>query len=345
MNLRDELFYLIVYGPGFGESVVLRVPGSTWLVVDGCVANGRSPAAELLAQHDATWSGVVLTHPHLDHALGLDSVLDHSGEGPIGCAAPRLRDPRAWQASQDPEKHLREGTVEHVLSVIHDRWASNPSCRWEMNRGDVRSIGELELTVLHPPPELVSNPPDDANRLSTALHVKWKGIRLLLGADVVSIDWADIASSFAELNEHAVLKFPHHGSQGAVHDWWGEGRRDRLWVMTPYNRPPKIPRYEDGHGLAWALQRVDQVHLTGLPVKHQLQGKVPYETTRQALLDGSDPPIELRTDGALRFELQMEPTGVADVCFVAAGFDQSGTLADLQHGPGAVVVRAGSEAA
>lgn len=79
MKLRDELLYLIVYGPGFGESSVLREPEGSWVVLDGCLARNRSCPAELLAQHGAAWSGIILTHPHRDHALGLDSVLDRPG--------------------------------------------------------------------------------------------------------------------------------------------------------------------------------------------------------------------------------------------------------------------------
>jgi len=46
MNFRKGLLYLIVYGPGFGESIVLRDPAGAWIVVDGCLANGGSPPTE-----------------------------------------------------------------------------------------------------------------------------------------------------------------------------------------------------------------------------------------------------------------------------------------------------------
>lgn len=38
MELKSELLYVIVFGPGFGESIVIRPPGhdAAWLFVDCC---------------------------------------------------------------------------------------------------------------------------------------------------------------------------------------------------------------------------------------------------------------------------------------------------------------------
>lgn len=340
MKLRAGLLYLIVYGPGYGESVILRDPAGTWIVIDGCVVDGRSPAAELLREHQAAWSCVILTHPHLDHAIGLDGVLELPGSGPIGCTAPAVRPPQAWLTSADAERHLREGTVGHVLATIHDRWTSRSGCRWEMRRGDERRWGELTLTVLHPDESTIATRPSNPNRLSSGLLADWRGLRLLLGADVIAEDWEGVAASVGRLASHRALKFPHHGAAGAVHASWGAGTKDRLWVVTPYNRGHKLPRFDDGHGVAWALECVEKVHLTGLPVRHDLQGKVPYVTTRQALRDGRNPaPEGQHLPGGLRFSLQADLSGTWDACVVAAGFDERGALVDLQHGPGALVVR------
>ena len=87
-TLAADLLYVIVFGPGVGESIVLRIPPSSWVVVDGLLRDGVSPAAKLLRELDVEWSGVVLTHDHADHAPGLASVLSHKGGGPVGCARP-----------------------------------------------------------------------------------------------------------------------------------------------------------------------------------------------------------------------------------------------------------------
>ncbi len=114
--------------------------------------------------------------------------------------------------------------------------------------------------------------------------------------------------------------------------------------MTPYNRGAKLPRFEDGHGVEWALQRVDAVHLTGLPVRHELQESVPFAATRQAIRDGRAPlPVRATLPSGLVFHEQPPTDELVESCFVAVGFDDRGELRDLQHGPGAVVVREGPE--
>ncbi|MEW6756554.1 MAG: MBL fold metallo-hydrolase [Candidatus Latescibacterota bacterium] len=249
MRLQPGLLYLVVYGPGFGESVLVRVPPDTWLVVDGCTIGGRSPAARLLADQQAEWSCVVLTHPHLDHVLGLDGVREVSGSGPIGCAVPGALDPRLWADSIDASEQLGNGVLEHVMAAIHDRWTADPACRWDMRRGDRRTVGEMEVEVLHP---------DD--------------------------------------------------------------------------------------GLAWCLQQVDRVHLTGLPVAHDLQSSVPCETTRQALARERHQRAGLvPCPPGVRFYRRPSTAEWGDPCFVAAGFREDGSLADLKHGPGSALVREGEE--
>ena len=65
-RLDPGLLWLYVFGPGYGESTVLRVPGGEGghrVVVDGCVAGGHTLPRQLLHRREARWSCVVLTHP------------------------------------------------------------------------------------------------------------------------------------------------------------------------------------------------------------------------------------------------------------------------------------------
>ena len=333
-ELREDLFYFIVFGPGYGESVLLRAPDEDWIVIDGCLAGEDAPAARLLRDSNRRWSCIVLTHPHLDHAMGLDRVLELPGAGPVGCADPSVQDPRRWASSVDPEQQLHHGIVEQVLAAVHDRWTNRPEQRWLLRRGDVRQVGHVTMRVLHPPEELVRNwKGGDVNRLSSALLVEWERLRLLLGADVVNDDWTDIVQVVTDLDNHAALKVPHHGSMDALHEGVGGPpgmrREQRTWVVTPYNRGRKLPGFGEGEGLAWLLDREDRIFLTGLPLRFESQQRGPLITTREGLL--SFCPHVLRA--------QATPVAGPDpACFVAVGFGADGTVHHEIRGAGSVLV-------
>ena len=344
-NLRGDLLYLVVFGPGYGESIVVHAPPDTWLVVDGCTVDGDSPVRRLLADSDAAWSCVVLTHPHRDHARGLDMVLAGRGGGPIGCADPRVDDPGRWARSTDPEVHLDYGAVEQVMAVIHDRWTSDPNCRWLLRRGDRRTIGDLGLRVLHPSEgDVTEYQAGDPNRLASALEVTWKGVRLLLGSDVVYDDWEAIHGEFGSLAGHHALKFPHHGSIGSCHSTYGDGASGRTWIVTPFASGRLLPRFGDGQGVEWMLKHEAVILLTGLPVAYDFQGRTPYETTRQDLRDGRQPrPLVETLPGGTLLARAPATMGTAR-CYIAAGFVENGELADVRHGAGSVLVREGGSA-
>lgn len=341
LRLGPDRLHLVVFGPGFGESIVLRVPENTWIVVDSCRTGKDSPARTLLREHGAHWSCLVLTHPHLDHAAGFDSLLDHPGTGPVGLAAPMAEDTFQWVNSPDPVRHYREGTREAALAAVHSRWEVDPGSRWDLRRGDRRQVGDAAITVLHPDEPTRAAAPSDPNRLSSALLVEWRNVRILLGGDVLSEDWRDIASAYPDLARHAALKMPHHCSLGATHESWGRDGRRRLWVATPWNLGSKHPDARDGKGLDWALRHVEAVHLTGLPVGHNLQGAVPFETTRRELAEEARPAV-LRgalPGGRVFRPAPDDPGGDDFFCYVHAVFNADGTLEECVHGPGAVIVR------
>ena len=317
-SLSPDLLYLVVFGPGFGESILLRVPPSDWVVVDCCMSGAFCPPLDLLRAHNARWSCLVLTHPHTDHSNGLDQVIHHGGEGPVGCV-PVWFTSSQWEKSPDPERHLAEGINEHVLAAIDDRWDKDPKAHWELQQGDARKIGGALLTPLWPDKASISESDriKDPNRLSTPILVEWEELRILLGADLPAGPWAQIGGLWSDLGKHAALKVPHHGPTNSISAVFAAGEPERLWVITPWNRGPTLPRFEDGQGVDRLLDFVKELNLTGLPSQR--------ETIDQRAFQVSLPVIQQRGK-------------YASSC-IAAGFDREGKLCDIFCGPGSVVIR------
>ena len=194
------------------------------------------------------------------------------------------------------------------------------------------------MTSLHPvrpvDPALWSN---DPNTISSAMLVEWHDLRLLLGADVPSSEWPGIAEAFPDLNHHAAMKVPHHGSREAIHPSFANGDPERFWVITPFYpkgflamRTP-LPVAEK-EGLSQVLSFVDRVRLTALPYRHVSEADAPVVTTRESLRMETHPRRAQETTVSLlssdaAFERQ-----------VVIGFDRNGSVIQVWYGPGSVRV-------
>lgn len=344
-KLERELIYLIVFGPGFGESVVVRVPHDTWIVVDSLTIDDDGerhvPAADLIHAHGARTSCLVLTHPHEDHAAGMDVLIGEHGDGPLGCVASVVEADEPQTAIDDAEYQLRRGLTEHALAAIADCWERRPNTRWELEARMTRQVGPAEIMALYPTQnaltKLESTLIADPNRLSAPLLIRWKSVRLLLGADLPGREWNEVEKLAYDppLTEHNALKIAHHGSKGAQHRCViGQKLEcDRLWVCTPWNRGRKLPQFGDGEGLELLLAQNDKVTVTSLPFDVTWKDAGPHEASRREVGDAA----ERRRFADLLLEY-LPDASLAREAWIALGFDEAGNLKDCRLGSVAVTI-------
>lgn len=90
----DEI-EVAVFGPGFGECIVVHVGGGRWFVVDSCIdpsdQEDRRPVAErylraLKVSLEDQVDMVIATHWHDDHVMGLGRLLDQCKGAQFSCA-------------------------------------------------------------------------------------------------------------------------------------------------------------------------------------------------------------------------------------------------------------------
>jgi competence protein ComEC len=185
---------------GQGDALVLNAGPHAGLVVDA----GPDPDAVdacLDRLEIETVPLVVLTHFHADHVDGLSGVLDGREVGAIETT--RLLDP--------PEG------VEEVDALAGSIGLTPTPAPYAVTR----TVGDVTLQALWPPPDSPSTGPGDgstANEASVVLLVEVRGVRMLLSGDVEPEGQAALARALPGLGVD-VLKVPHHGSRYQDEDW------------------------------------------------------------------------------------------------------------------------------
>lgn len=337
---------LVVFGPGFGESIVVRAPPDDWLVVDSMRdrPTRRNPAAELLAEHDATASAIALTHPHEDHADGFATLIERWPSAKVGLLPEHILHDEDRLSDPDLERALRGGKAEHAMAAALDAWEREPRRRWPLQPQSSLQLGEATVTVLGPSTRAIERARSGStvhpNALSGPMSVEWKQTRLILGADLPANEWQQLAQGKAAPGpgEHNALKVPHHGSRSAQPQLLAEPAdgRGRSWILTPWKLGSgTLPRFDDDEGMALILSRVAQAHLTSLPVA--LSRSQTQTATRTEILEGMQ--RERFGDDTMVLAYDAAPVS-AEGAWVLLSYDASGELAAPSFGDASLTITA-----
>lgn len=337
-SLEDDQLHVLVFGPGIGELVMVRVPPGDWLVIDGCSSRRAAYAPMVLEHYGVVPTLVVLTHPHQDHARGVSKVIEKATSGEkttwprIGMLPLFASGLVAAPAGTDPAQDYDGGVTEQARATISDRWERHPPCAWDLAVGTTVPLGEATVLAASPAQALVkaaeaTGRHGDVNTLATALVVEWGTRRLLLGSDLLEQPgngWTSALTAHAPLATHDLVKVPHHGSAKALH---APALASAVTaIVTPF-ASEDLPRFDANGGVAVLHGLKLDVVLTALPRAHKVQPGVPITIARSAL----------EQDPKVRFD---PPTAGFPDCFVCASFDRSSSPPRLLFGAGSVRVTA-----
>ncbi|MBT9588717.1 hypothetical protein IV102_35610 [bacterium] len=271
--------------------------------------------------------GLILTHPHNDHAPGLDQLITEFPDAWIGCAPGWVLD---WPKIdlQDAQSVQSSGSRIHALAAVHNSWTNRPETKWEIERGSQRHVGEATLTVLHPGANerlaFKRRPQVDPNLISSPVLMEWKDCRLLLGADLPKSRWRRFDPGL-DLGRHSLLKIPHHTSQNGIHDSFSVGADERYWFATPYNRNAGLPNFSHGNGIWRYLQRATKLTLTSLPYRLNQNGQ---DISREVIEQAATPKLT-----GLRISLPLASAERPCRGWVAVSICGRGTVVAERLGP------------
>lgn len=339
-SLDTAKLHIFVCGPGKGESTVIHVPPGEWIVIDSCRSSKNVLAAEILRRYLGTKACLVLTHRHSDHYGGMSELAEFPDWRLLACNDRTLVDP---DQTVDAEEKLAS-ELGQIFAIFRNRWNSDFTCEWRTWRGTMQKIGEAELFSLHPDEEFartfeIRNSADE-NVLSSAMVLRWKDHLLLLAADTPNPYWQAIRAHFAnefDTASHKIAKIPHHGSLESLDNAILNDHLEQMWIVTPFNSTSKLPKYQQGEGLEFLVERNPSVHLTGLPVAQADQPASPVRTTLADLRAGTSPvTVPFTLPGRVGVDVTPTKTGLKN--YYVVSLDETGVVELVYSADGTVVV-------
>jgi competence protein ComEC len=193
---------------GQGDALLLRVPGGDATLVDtGPDPRSARRIARILSRRGVTEPvHLVLTHPHLDHAGGWESL---EQLWPMASISRPAMAPERWEAFGP---------------------ALSRSRALQLKRGRGWRRGEADFSVRWPPGPLCLR---DVNMNSVVLRVRWRDREAWLMGDALATQERDLL----ELGDPGparpgrILKAGHHGSRSASDPAWARALGPRIALM------------------------------------------------------------------------------------------------------------------
>ena len=258
-------FELTLFGPGYGESIVLHVGDGAWVVVDSCVDSRGTPRAlrylESIGVDPAlAVKLIVATHWHDDHIRGLAQLVSQCDQAAFSCAAALSRKEFLSVIGTLERRHfsVNGSGVRELFRVFTGLKEARSKPSYAIANRTIYSRDECEVRSLSPsdaefqrflgsignlvPSEGETKrriPEISPNDIAVALWIKVGDVAVLLGSDLERRGWIEILQSAARpAGTASAFKIPHHGSANADEPqvWQRMLDADPVAVLTPWQR-------------------------------------------------------------------------------------------------------------
>ena len=262
----DE-FELTLFGPGYGESIVLHLGGGVWVLVDSCLDTSGAPRALRYLQSIGLDPAqvvalIVATHWHDDHIRGMAQLVEQCSRARFCCASVLGKREFLAAVGALEGRHLSSAGsgIREIHGVFSRLGQRTPRQTPKLALGNRRIFdqGGCEIWTLSPNDRdyaaflktigsLIPSggqskgrvPDPSPNEVAVVLWVRIENIVVLLGSDLEKPGWVEILQSAERPTSKAsVFKVPHHGSNNA-HDpavWTRMLEPNPYAVLTPWRR-------------------------------------------------------------------------------------------------------------
>lgn len=311
-----------LFGPGYGECIVVHLPNGKWIIVDSCLdkETRKSVALKYLQDLGVQKQDVILivaTHWHDDHVAGLASLIEYFDTAQLVISsALNAREFLALAQIQGEQSTLRlsSGMREYnrVINTLatrkmHPKRATQDKTLYEDKAAAIRifalspsdpalTAGQDEILKLFnsvSSGDMIRVHPRSPNVFAVALLLMIGDESVLLGADLTESDgplknWSTILSCISVNGiKCSLFKIPHHGSVNAHHHgvWKTLLKENPHALLTEFRHGSvKLPKASDTKRLKGLT---NSIHMTSskstkLTYKDPALLKTIRETTRAA---------------------------------------------------------------
>lgn len=256
---------IIVFGKGYGESILVQIDGK-WIVVDSFIETKTHQPIALKYLFDNGYNvddiiGVICSHWDNDHVLGISEIIKQHSNGLAVCLPIVFNDTRfteyvAFNADNDIGTTseflkilnlIKEKNVNRLYAIsernLFQKEIKNPDvCLKALSPNDNQYTKFLDSISLPTKGQRKKHIGLEENKISVVTYIKTCLDAILLGGDMENSKdgWNSICEGFSDSKCH-VFKIPHHGSQNGYNESVWESIVDRpISIITRYN-PCNLP--------------------------------------------------------------------------------------------------------
>ncbi|MDE2731961.1 MAG: MBL fold metallo-hydrolase [Bacteroidota bacterium] len=266
---------VVLFGPGYGECILLHVGRGYWIVVDSCMHGRNEPVAlkylnQLGLDPSEAIKAVIATHWHEDHIRGMAAILQTCPNADFCCAGALTKNEFfSFLSISSGESFTSSGLgareFMRIITILHER---RQLPKYAVQNRKMLQFADCEIWSLSPTdgayekflrmaaglivadsPRRKQNFRLTPNQVSVSLMVNIGGDQVLLGADLDGSGWKGILNDYPHPTRRASLyKVAHHGSaSGDVPGIWTRLLKpDPHAVLTPWQRGDgMLPSAED----------------------------------------------------------------------------------------------------
>ncbi len=239
-----------VFGPSYGECILLHLGENNWLVVDSCLDPDSQEPVPLVylrrigVDPAQAVKQVIATHWHDDHIGGLGQVVEACTSAEFVCSdALKTEEFLTLVQAVHPHAMMRRSGVREFHTVLMSlagrgarrlapKFAIADRMLWQSGRCSVCALSPSDAAVLLARREIADRLTNQTgtkkglvapspNHNSVVLWIAVGEVSILLGADLEETGnpgtgWSEVAHSRYHPSQKASLfKIPHHGSSSA----------------------------------------------------------------------------------------------------------------------------------